>query len=183
MIFVTGHTDGIGEALHKKFGGLGFSRSNGYDLREKKDREKMYAQLDMCSVFINNAFPYGDDNTKADYMWTQTQILYDVYEKINKESLIINIGSNTVDENQRRIWPYQSAKAGLHKACKQLQYIKGGPKVCSIRLGFCETKKILKKYKPSSYVTLDKIYECINYIIKSSNEGYLINDMSVNAYE
>ena len=38
MIFVTGHTDGIGEALHKKFGGLGFSRSNGYDLREKKDR-------------------------------------------------------------------------------------------------------------------------------------------------
>ena len=51
----------------------------------------MYAQLDMCSVFINNAFPYGDDNTKADYMWTQTQILYDVYEKINKEIKINQI--------------------------------------------------------------------------------------------
>tara|TARA_B100000427_G_scaffold310786_1_gene300857 strand:- start:687 stop:1250 length:564 start_codon:yes stop_codon:yes gene_type:complete len=185
-IFITGHTKGIGKAIWTAQGGepncIGFSRSNGYDLTIKEHRERMCMQLKDCRVFINNAFMY-DDPKYPDHMWTQTQILYEVYDRMNIDQLIINIGSNTVDENPRKVWPYQAAKAGLDKAIYQLQYIQGGPMVTSIKFGYVGTEKILKEYKPEKYVSLTQVCKSVNHIIDAANNGFLINNMLIRAHE
>lgn len=182
MIFITGHTNGIGKALFETFGDKGFSRSNGYNLTEKYDRLKMYQHLNECSVFINNAFMY-DDPKYPDHMWVQTEILYEVYDRMNADQLIINISSNTVDENTRKVWPYQAAKAALDKAIYQLQYIPKGPMVSSIKFGYVGTDKILKEYKPKNYVSLKQVCISTNHIINAARDGFLINNMLIRAYE
>jgi len=182
MIFVTGHTNGIGKALYSAFGDRGYSRSNGYDLTKEEDRNRMYEDLPTCSVFINNAFMY-EDPLSAKHMWAQTEILYGVYERMSNDQLIISISSNTVDENPRKIWPYQAAKAGLDKAINQLQYIPNGPMVSSIKFGYVGTEKILKEYKPKKYVELSQVIKSVNHIIESAKDGYLINNMLVRARE
>ena len=182
MIFVTGHSRGIGQALYSAFGDRGYSRSNGYDLTTEEGREKMYADIPMCSVFINNAFMY-EDPLDPKHMWAQTEILYGVYKRMNSDQLIINISSNTVDENPRKVWPYQAAKAGLDKAIYQLQYIPNGPMVSSIKFGYVGTKRILDEVSPEKYVRLEQVVKSVNHIIEASRNGYLINNMLVRAHE
>jgi len=182
MIFITGHTRGIGKALYSAFGDRGYSRSNGYDLTLDECRELMYNELSDCTVFINNAFPYHDLKS-ASGMWTQTEILYEVYKRMTKEQLIINISSNTVDENHRKIWPYQAAKAGLDKAIYQLQYIDNGPMVSSVKFGWVGTEKIINEYAPKKYVTLDQVVKSVQHIIEAAENGFLINNMLIRAHE
>ena len=182
MIFTTGHTKGIGKALNDYYGGRGFSRSNDYDLTNKVDRYKMYDQLDDCTVFINNAFCYNDP-TSPEHMWVQTEILYELYNKMTKDQIILSIGSNTVDENQRRVWPYQAAKAGLHKAINQLQYTSGGPKICSVRFGYVGTEDIITKFNPKAYVALRDAVTCVDFVVQQAHAGYLINNMLIRAVE
>ena len=56
-IAITGHTTGIGKAIHDWFLGdadiLGFSKSNGYDITNKDDRIKIINESMDCDVFIN----------------------------------------------------------------------------------------------------------------------------------
>lgn len=61
-IAITGHTSGLGKFL---LGNLsqnheckGFSRSNGYDLKE--DFENVIRQIRTCDLFINNSFAMGE---------------------------------------------------------------------------------------------------------------------------
>ena len=59
-IVITGHTRGIGKAIHDKFTEIscreivGMSRSNGYDL--EKDFDKIVAEAEGAELFINNAY-------------------------------------------------------------------------------------------------------------------------------
>lgn len=182
MIHITGHTRGIGRALYEAIGDCGYSRTNGYDLTSAKDRERMYNQLSDCTIFINNAFPYHNLQS-ADGMWAQTEILYEVYKRMNKHQLIINISSNTVDENHRKIWPYQAAKAGLDKAIYQLQYIENGPMVSSVKFGWVGTEKIITEYAPEKYVSLDQVVKSVQHIIDAAKDGFLINNMLIRAHE
>ena len=109
--------------------------------------------------------------------------LYEVYKRMTKEQLIINISSNTVDENHRKIWPYQAAKAGLDKAIYQLQYINNGPMVSSVKFGWVGTEKIINDYAPEKYVSLDQVVKSVQYIIDAAKDGFLINNMLIKAHE
>lgn len=59
-IVITGHTNGIGKAIHDKFKEIscreivGMSRSNGYDL--EKDFDKIVEEASGAEMFINNAY-------------------------------------------------------------------------------------------------------------------------------
>lgn len=60
-IGITGHTQGIGEALTKLYTEaghevLGFSRTNRYDIMTEEGRDKIIAHHTDCDIFINNAF-------------------------------------------------------------------------------------------------------------------------------
>lgn len=57
-IGITGHSKGIGKALHEILSQehevLGFSRSNGYDIQTKQ--AQIIDQIKDCDVFVNNAW-------------------------------------------------------------------------------------------------------------------------------
>jgi NAD(P)-dependent dehydrogenase (short-subunit alcohol dehydrogenase family) len=88
-IAITGHSKGIGKALADLLTSqghtvIGFSRSNGYNIRYLAIRNSIIEQSSDCDVFINNAYSYG----------AQTELLktlIPLWEGTNK--FIINIGS------------------------------------------------------------------------------------------
>ena len=93
-IALTGHTKGLGEEIKKglqdKHNVIGFSRSNGYDIKSPTDRKKIIKESNECDIFINLVHNY----------YHQTDILFELYAAWeNKNKLIINIGSSVVDNN------------------------------------------------------------------------------------
>ena len=93
-IALTGHTKGLGEEIKKGFQDkhnvIGFSRSNGYDIKSPTDRKKIIKESNECDIFINLVHNY----------YHQTDILFELYAAWeNKNKLIINIGSSVIDDD------------------------------------------------------------------------------------
>ena len=88
-IAITGHTRGLGAEFKKAYEDSGhqvdgFSRSNGYDLRNWDHMQKMLDQISDHDMFINIA--------KPDFV--QTTILYELWKRWkNQHRTIINISS------------------------------------------------------------------------------------------
>ena len=73
-VAITGHTKGLGQAFFKHFQShtvIGFSRSNGYNIANPADRNKILDEIKDVDLFINNAYNNFDDS--------QLQLLIDVY--------------------------------------------------------------------------------------------------------
>jgi hypothetical protein len=91
-IAISGHTARLGKSFYdaciaKGHIVAGFSRSNGYDLRDYSCVTRMLEEIKGFDVFINNA--------KPDY--SQTQILYRIVRSWN-HGIIVNIGSSVIDK-------------------------------------------------------------------------------------
>lgn len=89
-IAVTGHTTGLGksfyqECINRGHTVKGFSRTNGYDLRDYSKVGLMLDQVDEFDLFINNA--------KPDY--AQAQILYRLVRQDTCKK-IVSIGSEVI---------------------------------------------------------------------------------------
>ncbi len=132
-IAISGHSKGLGSEFHKRYTEMGhivsgFSRSNGYDLRDWSLMQKMITQIRDYDIFINIA--------KPDFV--QTTILYELW-KIwrNQNKTIINIGSgitylpvcpkNLFDDPAMDA--YRTAKISLNEASAQLSYKSSWPKI------------------------------------------------------
>jgi nucleoside-diphosphate-sugar epimerase len=90
-IAITGHTSGLGksfylECINRGHDVEGFSRSNGYDLRDYSKVGKMLDKIKDFDLFINNA--------KPDY--SQSQILYRLFRSETCK-IIVNIGSKVIE--------------------------------------------------------------------------------------
>ena len=61
-IAITGHTKGLGkhlfDSLSQKHDTIGFSRSNGYDIKDPKNREKIIEESKECDILINLVHNY-----------------------------------------------------------------------------------------------------------------------------
>ena len=119
-IALTGHTKGIGKSIYDWFLGdaeeiLGFSRSNGYDIKDKSDREKIIKEVSDCNVFINNAHEE----------FAQVHMLNELYNswKEMQGKIIINIGVDSVPsvawQVVHKMYPVE--KMALHSAIDILQ--------------------------------------------------------------
>lgn len=122
-IALTGHTKGIGKSIYDWFFGdpemteevLGFSRSNGYDIKNKSDREKIIKEVSDCNVFINNAHEE----------FAQVHMLNELYNswKETQGKIIINIGVDSVPsvawQVVHKMYPVE--KMALHSAIDILQ--------------------------------------------------------------
>jgi nucleoside-diphosphate-sugar epimerase len=89
-IAVTGHTAGLGksffqECINRGHTVKGFSRTNGYDLRDYTNVGHMLDQVNEFDLFINNA--------KPDY--AQSQILYRLVRQGTCKK-IVSIGSEVI---------------------------------------------------------------------------------------
>jgi len=90
---ITGHTKGLGKILFdsffKNFRIAGFSRSNGYDIKNPFARKKILQECIDCNIFINLAHNY----------YHQTDLLFEFFKSWQgQKKLIINISSTVVDD-------------------------------------------------------------------------------------
>ena len=94
-IAITGHTKNLGEFLYNKLKTdtndiLGFSRSNGFDIKNPFDRRKIIKQSFEYDIFINLVHNY----------YHQTDLLFELFKSWEGlPKLIINISSIVVDKD------------------------------------------------------------------------------------
>mgnify|MGYP001300532337 CR=1 FL=1 len=92
-ISIIGHTKSLGKALYGFFNNdhvVGFSRSNGYDIKSPFDRKKIIRESQDSDILINLVHNY----------YHQTDVLYEFYKNWeDKEKLIINISSAVIDDS------------------------------------------------------------------------------------
>jgi NAD(P)-dependent dehydrogenase (short-subunit alcohol dehydrogenase family) len=117
-IAITGNTSGLGKSLQENswllgHTTIGFSRTTGFDINDKKSRLEIIKHIDNCDVFVNNAYSnYG-----------QIDMLYDVYSYWkNKQKTIVTIGSYASNAAEWRLQPclYSTVKKALDVATYQL---------------------------------------------------------------
>lgn len=119
-IAITGHTTGLGKAffdyyVKKGFIVQGFSRKNGYDLRDWNKLQKFLDDTGEFDLIISNA--------KPDFV--QTVLLYEMSKRVLQAKQIISIGSVIIDmpvgqEQDVGINLYKTQKLSLQNAHQQL---------------------------------------------------------------
>lgn len=153
---ITGHTSGIGKALHNSLSNsIGFSKSLGYDITDLQSRKRIIEQSQDCNVFINNAFDgFG-----------QTLMLLDLFHKWkDTNKTIISVGSivaedDTVLKNYEYLLEYQIQKKSLKVLHNDLLKLNYSVNLKYVYFGYVGTERILKKYpdlSPDKYITVDE---------------------------
>ncbi len=129
-VAITGHTKGIGAYLAVLFPEyIGFSRTNGYDITKKSDRNRIYQESFECDVFINNA--------TQDF--AQTELLLELWDHWrSKRKMIVNIGSVSSDYVYGRLphINYSVQKAALEHASTLMAMTHFPCKVTNIKPAF-----------------------------------------------
>ena len=92
IIVMTGHTKGLGAEISNYFSSeyvvKGFSRSNGYDIKNPTDRRRIIKTSLDADIFINLVHNY----------YHQTDLLYEFFRAWEDQNkLIINISSQVVE--------------------------------------------------------------------------------------
>ena len=171
-IALTGHTSGIGMAIHDRLVNLGFevrgfSRSSGYDITSKNQVDALLAEIGDCSIFINNA---AQD-------WAQIDLLYRIFDQWKElDKLIINIGSNSGDGNKSRAYKYAIEKAALDKATSQLNNIPNSRcRVTTIRPGWVKTPRIAHLENNEAMLDAIVIAGIIEWIVKMPKHIHIPN--------
>lgn len=150
MIFLTGHTEGIGKELSKHVDCVGFSRSTGYNILKSQDRHRLLEQD--FDILINNA---------CDGL-SQTLLLIDFFRKYhNTDKTIINIGSRVAEmdlpSEYHYLLEYQMYKQALKNTHINLEKQNKTVNLKYIWFGYVGTDKILAKYPNlENYITVDE---------------------------
>lgn len=140
-VVITGHTKGIGAALHKVFvdnGSLvvGFSKSLGYDISSSTSRAIIVRSSTDCDVFINNAY----------HQTGQLAMLSDMLNAWETQpKFLINISSQIVNYDAAfppDIQDYKISKMKLNSIIKEYQ---GSVKILNILPGLVHTEFYLAK--------------------------------------
>lgn len=134
IIGITGHTKGLGQYLFNEFEKnnevKGFSRSNGYDIKNTNNRKKILEEVKNCDIFINLVHNY----------YHQTDILFELFQSWEKqEKLIINISSEVVESND---WgmdrfdyiEYKNQKQNMENMARTLQNRNSKPGIVNYRI-------------------------------------------------
>ena len=109
--------------------------------------------LEDCDVFIN---------CKHDG-FEQVQLLYKAAE-LGKR--IINIGSNSPDQDKHQPWPYAVEKAALDKANEQLFY--QGVNTTIVRFGYFDSPRV--EHIDAPKLDIDYCCRVINWILEQPHK-------------
>jgi hypothetical protein len=158
-IAITGHTQGIGKRAYDRLcpNIIGFSRSNGYDITNPTDRERIIEESNHCDIFINNATTeFG-----------QTLLFLELFKNWQYQNkTIINVGSRIAEikilpKDRQDLLKYQAEKLILKEMTNR---VSGLCKVKYKWFGYVGTEKILKKYPhftETDYITEDQAVDII----------------------
>lgn len=167
-IYITGTNRGLGAETKKLLFSLGhditgLSRPN-HDLSKNLDD---FVKKDF-DIYINNAY----------YEYTQTQLLYRLYEEnVNRNCTIINISGISPDRSFDHIRQEAAHKSSLDKAARQLQDLYNECKVILLKPG-----KIGSNNYPTGYdkITNKHLAQTINWLIQAPSNVTI--DMAMKFY-
>lgn len=127
QVAITGHTGTIGGYLYNNLDNcIGFSRSNGYDIRDEDTQDRIVLESHQCDVFINCA--HGGPGT------AQTDLLWKIYRRWQDQPKhIINIGTDAVPTS---VWSKIRADYPLEKSilASTVDHIQQDPKSCKVSI-------------------------------------------------
>ena len=129
-IAITGHTKSLGKSLFETLKDQhhevsGFSRSNGYDIKNPFDRKKILVESSDAVVFINLVHNY----------YHQTDLLVALHKAWQGQNkLIINVSSGVVHNEEwatdnHDMMEYKVQKINLETMAKNLNKINALPKL------------------------------------------------------
>ena len=123
--------------------------------------EKKYGNVDLedCDVFIN---------CKHDG-FSQVDLLYKAAE-LNKR--IINIGSNSPDQDKKIPWKYAVQKAALDKANEQLFY--QGVNTTIVRFGYFDSPRV--EFIDAKKMSIDYCVGVIGWVLR---QPHRVKDITV----
>lgn len=135
-IAITGHTNGIGGALHTELTKrghemFGYSVSNNYNISDSNTKEEILSQLKKVDVFINNVYSPGD----------QTELLEKaIVEWEGQKKLIVNLGSKSIyaDVVPPHMQEYVEDKK-KQNAIIEKRKLKAQPQIMNLILGLVDT--------------------------------------------
>lgn len=172
-IAITGHTKGIGRAIADLYYTdevLGFSRSNGYDIANPADVDKIVSSSLDCSVFVNNAY-YGTSQV-------------DIFEKLlvhwnsDPTKTIVNINSRTIynGPNQRQ---YTSDKKMLRtSAVNAIRDYNRKCRVININPGYIKTDMTAEVHDQYKMLTPEQLANIIKWCLDQP-QGIEVGELSV----
>jgi hypothetical protein len=132
-IIITGHTRGIGKAIHDRFKAVscreivGMSRSNGYDI--EKDFDKIVEEATGAELFINNA--YRDSQ--------QLKLVEALKDRVD---MMVVMGSVSRFYPELIPTDYVQDKQALAEACRLISLNPNGIPLLHLDLGFIEGTEI-----------------------------------------
>ena len=194
-IAITGHSKGIGKAVADLLTSqghivIGFSRSNGYNIRNVAIRNSIIEQSADCDIFINNAYSYGAQTELL-------KLLIPLWKETNK--LIINIGSKvtlgvrTSDPDSQELTPTNpkdpeitQEKAAviksffdnyiIHKLNQINEIAKynfhSSPRILSVNCGWVDTDMV-KAFKTNNMSQADDIASMLVDLIKHKDKIHI----------
>jgi MoaA/NifB/PqqE/SkfB family radical SAM enzyme len=120
---ISGGNRGLGLALVNHSGGQSISRSNGYNITNAEDINRIVEESLDYDVFINNAFDGPPHEDWANFAQTNLYMaVYNAWKNANKSGWIINIGSigcKNIVAPDPSFETYRISKAALEHASKQ----------------------------------------------------------------
>jgi len=168
-IAITGHSEGIGNDIYlnliKEYDVIGFSRSNGFNI---KNPDKIIEQLENCDVFINNAY-------EKNYQTILFKLIFDKWKFLSKT--IINMNSSCVYHSSDWAPEYANNKKELKEVSlntirnyknKKVRVINLYPSTLSTHTGFESLNKL----------DTENLAKIINWLIKQPQE-IEIREMSI----
>lgn len=171
-IALTGHTRGIGLAIHEHLLAqghevTGYSRANGYDLTRAESRAHLLQQLleQGYNCFINNAYPYRERENMLGFL--QTELLNMVWQawRDQEDKMIITIGSQGADHTKTFFHPYNIHKRAIDETARQLRLAARHPQVVVVRPSWVDTpvvSGIASEKMPAS-----RVAEMVSFVLNS----------------
>ena len=185
-IAITGHTKGIGLALSNYYTALGievigFSRSNGYDIRKGLDQERIINESQDCDLFINNAY----------FRYAQIDLLQRWYGFHQKKSnyMIVNMSSLAGDACMHlgKVYPYGLHKKALDDASYQMNMAAGCKcKIINIKPGHIKTDFLTETStytyaqlrQPDSIMSVDQLVKVVAFAVDIADEKSYISNVT-----
>lgn len=170
-IAITGHTKGIGKAIADLYTDvIGFSRSNGYDISNSADIDRIIAESANADIFINNAY----------HNFSQCEVLDKIFQcwKNDPTKTIVNINSRArYGRGNAKL--YNQAKMELYTKAKNLMFSHEKQcRIITISPGYVKTDAVNQLHGKTPMLTPEQLATMIKWCLDQP-QGVEIGELSV----
>jgi nucleoside-diphosphate-sugar epimerase len=161
-IAITGHTQGLGKALYNHFRShtvIGFSRSNGYNIADLDNRNRILNEVKDADMFINNAYNNFDDS--------QLILLKDIYNLWKgTDKIIVNVSSRYTTGPEK----YCKDKEQQDQFCKSKEFTL--PYIINLKPGLIDTNRV--KHIQGNRLTVEEVVATLDVALNNSYKTHTI---------